>query len=209
MRFRASALTAAGVVLLAGCASTAAPTTGSSGTPARAAASGDAMAPGMVMPDGSTMGASANAGAPAGRSAPSGPARMICSHEVQADIATILAVKALPAPRARWADPVYTCTYTLPAGTLTLSVTDSPDVAGTRTVVAATRKRLGVAKPVAGLTDVAFATSGGAVTLVKDAHTLLVDATRLPAHFGRQGQQRSAFAYEVASAILGCWTGDE
>ena len=39
--------------------------------------------------------------------------------------------------------------------------------------------------------------------------TLRVDATGLPAVFGTQKQKRTDLAYEIASDVLGCWTGDE
>ena len=49
----------------------------------------------------------------------------------------------------------------------------------------------------------------GTVVVIKDSQTLTVDATGLPAVFGAEDQKRTDLAYEVASDVLGCWTGDE
>jgi len=39
-------------------------------------------------------------------------------------------------------------------------------------------------------------------------HQLPASALVLSAVFGSQQQRRTDFAYEVASDVLGCWTGD-
>jgi len=62
------------------------------------------------------------------------------------------------------------------------------------------------AHDVPGLGQRAFGTDTGDVTVVKDDMTLTVDATALPETFGSNGQKRSAFAFEVAADIMGCWT---
>jgi hypothetical protein len=169
--------------------------------------SAPAMTPGMVMPDGSTMGAIS----PRARSTdhPSAAALMICAAETRSDIATVLKLKSSPAASSSWESGVYTCTYRLPMGRLVLSVTHSPDHAAATRYVRTERGRLPDVKALAGLTDQAFGTPDGVVLLLKDDDTLRVDATALPPVFGKQGQRRSDFAYEVASTILGCWTGDE
>lgn len=194
MNKKMTVLVAVAGPLLAGCASAASP---ARDVNAR-------MTPGMVMPDGSTMGAVA-AGMGAG---PSTAARMICERETGQSIATVLKLSSPPTAAAHWTPPVYTCSYDLPQGRLLLSVHES------RTHVAAVRYagdlRHGEpgASSLAGLTDIAFGTPDGTVVLVKAAGTLRVDATGLPAQFGREHEKRSDFAYELASDILGCWTGD-
>ena len=45
--------------------------------------------------------------------------------------------------------------------------------------------------------------------MLKDNQIFVVDTTVLPAVFGANGQERTALAYEVASDVLDCWTGDE
>lgn len=57
-----------------------------------------------------------------------------------------------------------------------------------------------------GAGEVAYLSPDGVVGLVKDNVTLVVDATGLPVEFGPERQQRTDFAYEVATVVLGCWT---
>jgi hypothetical protein len=206
VRPRRGAIAVACALLLAGCASSHADPTDPSTSAGSTAP--QQMTPGMVMPDGSTMGAStAMATPPASAAAPSRAARMICSDEVRGDLADVLKAST-PTPTSRWAAPVFTCTYRLRVGTLVLSVRESADHARAKAFAGGERRRLS-AYPVAGLTDTAFQTRTGIVVLTKDNDTLLVDASRLPAEFGAEQQKRDAFAYEVASVILGCWTGDD
>lgn len=209
-RLRASLLLLAGTILLAGCASTHADTLSASHPGGSAGAM--TMSAGMVMPDGSTMETSTKETVkPAASDAATGPstaAREVCSTEIRSDIAKVLALKSVPAPSATWAHHLYTCTYQLPMGTFTLSVTESADAAAAQAFAATLRTQLAGSRNVAGLTTTAFAAPDGSLALVKDNDTLQVDATQLPAQFGSQHEKRTDFAYEIASDILGCWTGD-
>lgn len=132
---------------------------------------------------------------------------MICTAETRDDIAEVLALEAIPVGTPTWADSLYTCTYRLPMGALVLSVKDSPGPGASAGYHAELRRGLPGAEDLLGLGDAAYGTSGGTVVLRKDNGTLLVDATALPAVFGTQDQKRTDFAYEIASVILGCWTG--
>jgi len=67
----------------------------------------------------------------------------------------------------------------------------------------------GCAEPLAGLGERAWGTPAGNAEVLKDNQILVVDTTALPAVFGANGQERTALAYEVASDVLDCWTGDE
>ena len=215
VRRRPAVLLIGCTVLLAGCASSHAGTSGAS----RPAGQAGSMAAGMVMPDGSTMGAAATMGAAPGpvdptthaaeAAAPSEAARMICSAEVRSDVADILKLTKPPTPTSHWADRLLTCTYRLPMGTLVLSVKESTNPTTAARYAGAVRTLLTQPVPLAGLTGTAFGTKTGIVVLVKDNDTLRVDASRLPATFGAQGEKRSDLAYELASDILGCWTGDD
>ena len=60
--------------------------------------------------------------------------------------------------------------------------------------------------PAAGLGNTPSRRRTGRFVL-KDNMTLTVDATRLPAVLGYNGQQRNDLANEIASVVLGCWTG--
>ena len=184
-------------LLFAGCAS-------SASHPMNSMNQNQQMTPGMVMPDGSTMGAMA-----AGDSAaqPSAAAKMICSADTAGSIAAALGLKKVPAGKADWRAPDYVCTYALATGTLVVSVHQSGSAARGTRYIDALRTTLH-ATPAVGLTEVAYQNGRGDVLLLKDGDVLHVDAHALPATFGTTGQHRDAFAYEIASDILGCWTGD-
>jgi hypothetical protein len=140
---------------------------------------------------------------------PSATAAMVCGADVVGDVSRALALPEPPSTTATWADPLFTCDYALPMGPLVLSVEDSPSPAAAAEYFASRQGELGETAPAAGLGERAFATPTGTVVVIKDAMTLTVDATGLPEEFGDNGQRRSAFAYEVASIVLGCWTGHE
>jgi hypothetical protein len=198
-------LLAAGAILLSGCGGA---TARAGTTPAAAPAAGSTMSPGMVMPDGSTMGAEA-ASPTATAGEPPALAAMVCDAEVRGDITEVLSLPAAPATSSTWTDHLYTCTYQLPVGPLVLSVKESATAAAAYDYYLASRKQIGTTRDVAGLGRHAYRTTAGTVGLVKDNFTLTVDATGLPAQFGNQEQKRTDLAYEVASVVLGCWTGDE
>jgi hypothetical protein len=139
-------------------------------------------------------------------SRPSAAARMVCAQEARRDIETVLAIKQIPVGRATFANHLYTCTYRLPTGALTLSVKDTLNRAGTDAYFATLRQRLGSTRDL-DLGEASYGTDGGTVVLRKDNDVLQVDATGLPALFGSKHQKRSDVAYEVALVILGCWTG--
>jgi hypothetical protein len=140
---------------------------------------------------------------------PSRTAAMVCGDDVVGDVSRALSLPGPPRTTASWADPLFTCDYDLPMGPLVLSVQESADPAAALADWEARRAGLGDSAPAPGLGERAYATPAGTVVVVKDAMTLTVDATGLPEVFGVNGQRRSAFAYEVASIVLGCWTGHE
>jgi hypothetical protein len=157
-------------------------------------------------------GADASTAAPPASSSaqpPSATAAMICGDDVVGDVSRALALPAPPSVRSSWADQLFTCDYALPMGPLVLSVEESPDPAAAGQFFEAQRRRLGGTASAAGLGERAYTTPTGTVVVVKDAMTLIVDATGLPEEFGENGQRRTDFAYEVASIVLGCWTGHE
>jgi hypothetical protein len=200
-RPRWALLLGATAMLIAGCGGS--PTAAPAGAPSAAAS----MSPGMVMPDGTTMGAEAPG--PSAVDAPPALAVMVCGDEVRGDLTKVLALPSTPATSSTWADHLYTCAYLLPAGRLVLTVKESTDAVAAKAYYTASRGRLSATEDAVGLTELAYTTPGGVVGLVKDNLTLTVDATGLPAQFGAQGQKRTDLAYETATVILGCWTGDD
>lgn len=188
----------------------------SAGLSAQAGVSGQAtgasMAAGMHMAPGATMPArkvTAGTSPPAG-AGPSESARMICSSEIRRDVATALALPAPPSPSATWADHLYTCTYHLPSGPLVLAVKELKDVPTAHSYFDQMEQRLGPNQPIAGLDSLGlpgYQTASGTVIFLKDDKTLAVDATSLASPVGPAHISRSDFAYQIATDILGCWTG--
>lgn len=155
-------------------------------------------------------GTAASAAPPAGASgAPPPSARMICDDDIRGKVAQALRLPAPPETSDEWAGGVYTCHYTLPMGPMTLSVRVLPDDGAAGARLTADQAGAAEAEPLAGLGERAYGTPDGTAVVLKDNQILTVDATALPAVFGPSGQQRADFAYEVASDVLGCWTGDE
>lgn len=158
------------------------------------------------MPDGSTMGVAAHPRAAAASDAPTPAEAMICGAETRSTIHKVLGLTAAPTSTATWRNHLYTCTYHLPVGTLTVSVKRSPNPSAAKAYFHAHRATLGTTETLDGLGQGSYGARTGTVVLVKDSDTLTVDATRLPAVFGKERSHRFDFAYELASDILGCWT---
>jgi hypothetical protein len=136
-------------------------------------------------------------------------ARMICSDDIKGKIAQALALTTPPATQDSWVDDVYTCRYALPVGQMTLSDQVFPDTGAARAHLAETQSQDGTAQSLAGLGQQAYGSSRGLAVVLKDNQILTVDTTGLPDRFGPTDQRRTDLAYEVASDVLGCWTGDE
>ena len=139
---------------------------------------------------------------------PSAAALMICSDDLRGKVKQALSLPAAPVTTAGFLDGRYPCTYRLPAGPLVLAVQQSPDRSAAERYYAGQQIALG-GDSLAGLGQAAFGTGTGTVVVVKDDATLIVDASALPAVFGSQQQRRTDLAYEIASDVLGCWTGGD
>jgi hypothetical protein len=179
-------------------------------------APGQTMAPGMTMAPGQTMAAMTNSAGAASSAAfshpvgePSAAAKMVCSDDIRGQVRKVLKL-ARPAPiRTSWQDRLYTCTYTLPMGPMVLSVQQSATKAAARQYFQALRSQLGRTTPLIGLGEQAYASTTGYAVVLKDNMTLRVDTTRLPEVFGDQDQHRTDLAAEIASDVMGCWTGGD
>jgi hypothetical protein len=201
-RHRGCALLAAGALLLTGCASSHTGATHAAHSGPRSAA----MSAGMVMPDGSTMGADSPSPVADATGNPSPAEKMICAAETHTTIRKVLGLTSTPSSSASWRDHLYTCTYPLPMGTLIVSVKQSANPTAAKTYFRSHRTTLGVTEALDGLGQGSYGAKTGTVVLIKDNDTLTIDATGLPAVFGKQHSKRFDFAYELASDILGCWT---
>lgn len=133
---------------------------------------------------------------------------MVCGEETRTNITRILSLPASPATTDSWVDTLYTCTYALPVGSLVLSVKEASNPTAARAHFDGLQRATAGAVPIEGLANLgfpAFQTPASAV-FVKDNSVLTVDAAALPPTVGPHDVSRSAFAYEVASAVLACWS---
>ena len=155
-----------------------------------------------------TDGMSMASDAAASAAAPPKSATMVCGDEIRTKVQQVLSLPAPPATSSTWASSVFTCTYALPQGPMTLTVQVLPTSARAGAKLDADRTATTGAQDLAGLGERAWGTDAGTAAVLKDNQILTVDTTRLPEVFGANDQKRTDLAYEVASDVLGCWTGD-
>jgi hypothetical protein len=156
-----------------------------------------------------TAGGSSTASAAKSGDVPSVTAKMVCGPDIQASVAQALSLTSLRPPKPTWQDSLYSCTYQLPVGPMTLSVKQLANNAAAKVYFAGVRASFGPTTTMIGLGEQSYGTANGIVVVVKDDKTLVVDTTKLPVVFGTQGQKRTDFAYEIASDVMGCWTGND
>ena len=150
-----------------------------------------------------------NMSMPSGAAArPPQTATMVCGAEIKGKVKQVLSLPSDPPTSATWANSVYTCRYSLPMGPMTLTVQVLPSAAQAGTTLDRDEAAAAGAQPLAGLGQRAWGTPAGTVSVLKDDQILTVDTTGLPEVFGANDQKRTDLAYEVASDVLGCWTGD-
>lgn len=133
---------------------------------------------------------------------------MVCGDETRGNISRILSLPNAPATTDSWANKLYTCTYTLPAGFLILSVKEAADPDAARATFQDQQRTTPAAAPIEGLANLgfpAFQTPASAV-FTKDNFVLTVDAAALPETVGPNQVTRAAFAYQVATTVLACWS---
>jgi hypothetical protein len=138
---------------------------------------------------------------------PSDAARMICSPDIQGQVARVFALDHIPPPKTSWTGQVYTCTYELPAGKFVLSVQDASTPAAGMKYFRKFQHDLGGAEPIRGVLSFGLPaiSTPNSVAFLKDGKTLTVDATDLPRHAGPDQQSRSDVAYAVAATVIACW----
>jgi hypothetical protein len=145
---------------------------------------------------------------PAGKN-PSISARMVCAKEAQAEIAESLGEKDTRVTAPTWKNHVYSCTYIYPNGSYTLSVKELVNLATTDAYFNGLKKQLGSVETLYGLGQFAFVAKNNDIVVQKDYKVLLVDVQKIPAPKDkfRPLMSRSDVALNVASTILGCWSG--
>jgi hypothetical protein len=160
------------------------------------------MSPGQSMSPGQTMAAADNV------AVPTATAKMVCGDDIMGKVVQVLKLTKKPVTTTTWANQLYTCTYALPMGPMVLSVKQSSSNAAAKAYFTSLRSTLGPTETLVGLGEGAYRTTTGIAVVVKDNMTLKVDTTRLPAVFGPEDQKRTDLSNQIASDVLGCWTGD-
>jgi hypothetical protein len=138
---------------------------------------------------------------------PSVSAKMICDDEVKDDLAGLVGVEPIAPVKPTWTDHVYACTYKYKTGDLTLAVKELADKEATDEYFDSLAKDLGKSETINGLGEGAFTTTNKSAVVRKDYKVLLVDISKLPPQFGNPPDSRENIALNVASEIMGCWTG--
>ena len=108
----------------------------------------------------------------------------------------------------RWADHLYSCTFTYPNGSMVLSVKELSSWPQTISYFNLLASRLGRTRDIPELGQGAFQTTNGSLVVRKDWKVLLVDASGLPPQFGNPSTSSADAAVTVGDVILGCWSGD-
>jgi hypothetical protein len=135
---------------------------------------------------------------------------MICGAEIRDAVKRTFAMTAGPTGTDTWSASrrVFSCGWSVPHGTLAMSVQDSLSEKTGRAYFDRLRSRLSGTR-VGGMESFgfpAFRTATGDVVFLKDGKTLQVDATHLSSAALPSGFSRGETAYSVASAVIACWT---
>ena len=133
---------------------------------------------------------------------------MICSTELQHELAYSLGVRTVSVPRHTWVHHLYTCRYVYRTGVMVLSVQELSSRSATTAYFDKLGHQLGDTGTMNGLGQGAFSTTAGSVVVRKDYRVLLVDVSGLPKKFGKPLAARSSIAITVTDSILACWRGD-
>jgi hypothetical protein len=139
---------------------------------------------------------------------PSASAKLICSAEVQGDLAYTLGEKPIAAVRPTWVDHLYSCDYRYRQGVIALSVQELSSQAQTLAYYDGIARRLGDTGSIPDLGQGAYSTRDGSVVVRKDWRVLFVDVSKLPAQFGSPPTSSADVAVTVAEVVIACWNGD-
>lgn len=133
---------------------------------------------------------------------------MVCGEETRANIVRILAKSSAPGTTDSWVDNLYTCTYALTQGSFVLSVQEAADPDAAQAYVRDLQRSTDAAAPIEGLANLGFPAfqTPTSAALVTDNFVLTVDAAALPETLGPNQVTRAAFAYQVATTVLACWS---
>jgi hypothetical protein len=133
-----------------------------------------------------------------------GPAtREVCEPMVRDSVPATVGLPLAAEPVSDVRGDTFTCRYAFADGTLDLSVRDLHTVSQARKYFRGLRGQEGVEDALTGLAEGGFTKADGSVVAMKDAMILTVDVTALPP----TRVDRTGIATDLASTVLGCWTG--
>jgi hypothetical protein len=139
-------------------------------------------------------------------SARNGPGRAageVCEPMVRDSVPATVGLPPAGAPTSAVRGDTFSCLYAFDGGALDLSVRDLHTISRARRYFRDLRGREGVGDALSGLAEGGFTKTDGSVVAMKDAMILTVDVTALPP----TGSDRAGIAIDLASTVLGCWTG--
>jgi hypothetical protein len=140
-------------------------------------------------------------------SARNGPGRAageVCEPMVRDSVPATVGLPLAGEPTSAVRGDTFSCLYAFAGGKLDLSVRDLHTISQARKFFRDLRGREGVGDALSGLAEGGFTKADGSVVAMKDAMILTVDVTALPP----TQVDRSGIAIDLASTVLGCWTGD-
>ncbi|HEX3980708.1 MAG TPA: hypothetical protein VHW93_05770 [Acidimicrobiales bacterium] len=138
---------------------------------------------------------------------PAAVSKEVCVSDAPHDVGLALGEKPT-VTKPTWVDHLYTCRYSYPGASMTLSVKELSSWPQTVAYFNGLATQLGKARQLKGLGQGAFQTPNGSVVVRKDWKVLLVDVSDLPASFGHPPTTPGVIGVAVADVVLGCWAGD-
>ena len=140
---------------------------------------------------------------------PSKSAKMVCTSEVEGDIAEALDVKATKMTKPTWMDHVYSCAFVYPKGSFVLSTKELVSEKTTTDYFNSLKQKLGFKANLYGLGQGAFVAKNDDVVVRKDYKVLHVDVKNVPkgASAFAPAMIRPDVATNIAAVIMSCWVG--
>ncbi len=132
---------------------------------------------------------------------------MVCSREVNTDLAHGFGIGRAHLSTPTWADHVYSCQYAFPTGVVSISVKELDSAAQTTAYFDQLRATSGHRSERLAMGQGSYFTPSGSVVVRLGWKVMSVDVSQLPDAFGKPPVSPSEAAVSVAAVILGCWSG--
>jgi hypothetical protein len=132
---------------------------------------------------------------------------MVCNSDGQEAIDTAFNLVPPQVTTPTWVDHLYSCTYQYDSGSFDLSVKELPTIPATVDYFNSLKAKSTVAQAIA-LGQEGFETTDDMSVVRKDNKVLVVDVSKMGPQFGTPPLTRSDASLTIATALLGCWTGE-